>query len=108
MNMLRHKDYLAEIELDEDAGIFHGEVINTRAVLTFHGRSLDELKAAFADTIVDYEDWCKERGKEPERPYSGSFTLRMPPELHRGVADAAAKAGKSLNGYIKDTLERAI
>ena len=107
MNMLRHKDYLATIELDSDAGIFHGEVINTRAVLTFHGSSLDELKSAFADTIADYEDWCRERGKEPERPYSGSLTLRMPPELHRRVAEAAVRAGKSLNRFIKETLEHA-
>ncbi|MGA9547904.1 MAG: type II toxin-antitoxin system HicB family antitoxin [Rhodomicrobium sp.] len=108
MNLLRYKDYLAAIELDPDAGLFHGEVINTRVVLTFQGRSIDELNAAFSETIADYEDWCKERGKEPERPYSGSFTLRMPPDLHRRVAEAAARSGKSLNGFIKDTLEGAI
>jgi predicted HicB family RNase H-like nuclease len=107
MNMLRHKDYLATIELDSDAGFFHGEVINTRAVLTFQGSSLDELKAAFADTIADYEDRCRERGKDLEQPYSGSFTLRMPPELHRRIAEAAARAGKSLNRFIKDALEHA-
>ena len=108
MNLLPYKDYLATIELDPDAGLFHGEVINTRAVLTFQGRSIDELSAAFSETIADYEDWCRERGKEPERPYSGSFTLRMPPDLHRRVAEAAARSGKSLNGFIKDTLEGAI
>jgi hypothetical protein len=32
--------------------LFHGEVINTRDVLTFQGRTLDELKTAFADTIT--------------------------------------------------------
>ena len=95
MNLLRYKDYLATIELDPDAGLFHGEVINTRAVLTFQGRSIDDLSAAFSETIADYEDWCKERGKEPERPYSGSFTLRMPPDLHRRVAEAAARSGRA-------------
>jgi predicted HicB family RNase H-like nuclease len=108
MNLLPYKDYLATIELDPDAGLFHGEVINTRAVLTFQGRSIDELSAAFSETIADYEDWCRERGREPERPYSGSFILRMPPDLHRRVAEAAARSGKSLNGFIKDTLEDAI
>jgi predicted HicB family RNase H-like nuclease len=47
-------------------------------------------------------------GKEPERPYSGSFTLRMPLDLHRRVAEVAARSGKSLDGFIKDTLEDAI
>ncbi len=107
MTTLRHKDYIATIEADPEAGIFHGEVINTRDVLTFQGRSLDELTQAFADTVADYEEWCRERGKEPERPYSGNLTLRMPPELHRRVAEAAVRLGKSLNGFIKETLEHA-
>ena len=45
--------------------------------------------------VADYEEWCRGRGKEPERPYSGNLTLRMPPELHRRVAEAAARLGKS-------------
>ena len=107
MTSLRHKDYIATIEADEGGGFFHGEVINTRTVLTFQGRSLDELKHEFSETIAVYEEWRQKRGKEPERPYSGSLTLRMPPDLHRRVAEAAARSGKSLNGFIKDTLEHA-
>jgi predicted HicB family RNase H-like nuclease len=106
MSTLQHKDFLAEVELDEDAGILHGRVINTRAVLTFYGATVAELKEAFAETIDVYEEWCRERGKEPERPYSGNFTLRVSPDLHRRVAAAAARSGRSLNAFIKDALER--
>lgn len=108
MTTLSCKDYIATIEADAEAGIFHGEVIDTRDVLTFQGQSLDELRVAFAETVADYEAWCAERGKEPERPYSGSLTLRMPPELHRRLAVAAAHSGKSINGFIKEALERAL
>jgi len=103
---MTHDGYMATIELDEEAGLFHGEVINTRDVLTFQGGTLDELKVAFADTIADYIDWCRERGKEPERPYSGNFTVRISPELHRRVATAAARSGKSVNTFVAETLER--
>jgi predicted HicB family RNase H-like nuclease len=106
MTTMTHEGYVATIELDEDAGLFHGEVINTRDVLTFQGRTLDELIAAFADTIADYIDWCRERGKEPQRPYSGNFTVRISPELHRRVATAAARTGKSVNTFVAETLER--
>lgn len=108
MTTMHHEGYIATIELDEEAGLFHGEVINTRDVLTFQGRTLDELRAAFADTIADYADWCRERGKEPERPYSGNFSLRISPDLHRRVAAAAARADKSINGYVADALERLV
>lgn len=50
MTTMTYDGYVATVELDEEAGLFHGEVINTRDVLTFQGRTLDELKAAFADT----------------------------------------------------------
>jgi predicted HicB family RNase H-like nuclease len=106
MTTMTHDGYMATIELDEEAGLFHGEVINTRDVLTFQGGTLDELKVAFADTIADYIDWCRERGKEPERPYSGNFTVRISPELHRRVATAAARSGKSVNTFVAETLER--
>jgi len=105
MTTMTHDSYVATVELDEAAGLFHGEVINTRDVLTFQGRTLDELRAAFADTVADYVEWCRERGKEPERPYSGNFTVRLSPELHRRIATAAAKSGKSVNGFVAETLE---
>jgi predicted HicB family RNase H-like nuclease len=56
MTTMTHNGYIASIELDEDAGLFHGEVINTRDVLTFQGRTPEELRTAFADTIADYVD----------------------------------------------------
>lgn len=66
MVTLTHKDYTAQAEFDPDSGLYHGEVANARAVLTFQGRTIDELKQAFAETIEIYEEWCRERGKEDE------------------------------------------
>ena len=106
MTTLTHDGYVATVEYDDEADVFHGEVVNTRDVLTFQGRTVDELKAAFADTVADYLDWCRERGKEPERPFSGHFTVRVPPELHRRAAAAAARRGKSLNRFVAEVLER--
>ena len=44
MTTMTYDGYIATIELDEDAGLFYGEVINTRDVLTFLGRTIDELQ----------------------------------------------------------------
>ncbi|HEX6858575.1 MAG TPA: type II toxin-antitoxin system HicB family antitoxin [Caulobacteraceae bacterium] len=106
MTTMTHDGYIATVDYDDEADRFHGEVVNTRDVLTFQGRTVDELKAAFADTIADYLDWCRERGKEPERPFSGHFTVRVAPDLHRKAAAAAARRGKSLNRLVAEALER--
>jgi predicted HicB family RNase H-like nuclease len=107
MTTMTHKGYIASIELDEEAGIFSGLVLNApNATLHFEGQNAKDLHKAFAGTVADYEAWCIERGKRPEKPYSGKLALRLAPALHYRVAAAAAKAGRSINTFIADTLER--
>ncbi|KQP95094.1 antitoxin HicB [Methylobacterium sp. Leaf113] len=107
MTIMHCKGYEAVVEYDEDAELFHGEVIDMRDVVTFQGRSVDELKKAFSDSIDDYLVFCAERGEEPEKPYSGQFVVRVEPVLHRAVVSAAKRAGISLNKWVARTLERA-
>lgn len=106
--MMEYKGYLATVEYDDEAEIFHGEVVNTRAVITFQGKSVSELLRELEQSIEDYVEWCLERGKEPERPYSGRLLVRATPALHRAVAAAAARNRQSLNAWVTHTLEQAI
>ena len=103
--ILKQDGYIAEVDYEEGDALMHGVVVNARAVLHFAGRDIAELKTAFAETIADYREWCRERGVEPEKPYSGTLSLRISPELHRRIAEQAAKAGESINRFIVDRLE---
>ena len=105
--ILRYKEYIAEIDFDEEADLFHGQVINLRDVITFQGRCIDELRQALADSVEDYLEFCAERGEAPEKPFSGKFVLRVRPEVHRSIVIAAARERKSLNAWAKDVLEAA-
>ena len=106
--MMEYKGYIGDVKFDADAAIFHGEVINTRDVITFQGQSVDELVAAFHGSVDDYLAFCAERGEEPDKPFSGQFMTRIPPELHREVNIAARVAGKSLNAWVTERLEMAV
>lgn len=108
MNTMTHQGYEATVAYDEEAELFHGEVVNLRDVVTFQGRSVAELKQAFAESIEDYLAFCRERGEEPEKPYSGQFVVRVEPPLHKAAATAARRAGLSLNKWVAATLERAV
>jgi predicted HicB family RNase H-like nuclease len=103
--ILTHDGFTAEVGYEDGDRLMHGSVINTRAVLHFAGGNIEELRQAFADTIADYRKWCKERGVEPEKPYSGTLSLRITPELHRRVAHKAARVGESINQFIVGCLE---
>jgi predicted HicB family RNase H-like nuclease len=108
MNTMHFNGYEAVVEFDEDAELFHGEVINLRDVITFQGQSVDELKDAFSASVQDYLAFCATRGEEPEKPFTGQFVLRTPPELHRALSSAAKRAGVSLNKWVTTALERAV
>ena len=58
---MKYKGYEAVVQFDEDANIFHGEVINIRDVITFQGRSVKDLKKAFEESVEDYLAFCAER-----------------------------------------------
>ena len=102
---MKYKGYTGLVEFDEDARIFHGEVIGLRDVITFQGRSVAELEKAMADSVEYYLAWCAERNKQPEKPFSGKLMVRTTPELHSRAAIAAARVGLSLNKYIEKAIE---
>jgi predicted HicB family RNase H-like nuclease len=106
--MMEYKGYLGQVEFDDEAGVFHGEVINTRDVIMFEGQRVPELKQAFRESIDDYLAFCASRGERPDKPFSGQFVTRIAPELHRQVNLAARQAGKSLNAWVSGQLQSAV
>ena len=106
--MLKYKNYAGVVQFDDEAMIFHGEVIGLRDVITFRGRTPEEIKKEFEISIDGYLDWCKELGQEPEKPFSGNIHLRLKPELHAKLAADAKHQGISLNHYINQTLQQSI
>ena len=107
MTTMQYRNYDASVEYDPEADLFHGEILDLRDVITFQGRSVDELKQALADSVEDYLAFCAERGEEPAKAYSGQFVVRVEPGLHRALVSSARRAGISLNKWVARTLEQA-
>jgi predicted HicB family RNase H-like nuclease len=105
---MEYKGYIGIVEYDDEAGVFHGEVINLRDVITFSGESVTELRQAFQESVDDYLAFCAARNEPPEKPFSGTFTVRVAPELHRAASVQARRANKSLNSFVSDLLEHAV
>ncbi len=101
---MKYKGYEAIVSFDDEAGIFHGEVINIRDVITFQGSCVEELRKAFIESVDDYLEFCAERGEEPDKPFSGRFVLRIAPELHKQIYRRAKQEGKRLNAWVEEKL----
>jgi predicted HicB family RNase H-like nuclease len=80
MNTLSYKDYVARIEYDERGNILIGRILGIRSIISSHGETVSELRAAFESAIDDYLAECGEKGFSPEKPASGRLLLRVPPE----------------------------
>ncbi len=105
---MEYKGYIGKIEVDEEAGILYGEIINIRDVITFEGQSVEEAQRAFRESVDDYLAFCAERGESPEKPFSGKFVIRLPADLHRKAYIQAKLADKSLNGWVTEVIQAAL
>jgi predicted HicB family RNase H-like nuclease len=105
--MMTHKGYIGVAKVDAEAGVIRGRVLNIRDVVTFQGRTVDEARQAFVDSVEDYLDFCASRGEPPEKPYSGKFLVRTRPAVHKALAIEASRRGQSLNAFVNALLTRA-
>lgn len=101
---MKYKGYQGHVFYDEEAKIFHGEVLGLRDVVTFQGTSVDELEQAFRDSVDDYLEFCKKLNRAPEKPFSGNFPLRISPKDHARAALKAKASGMSLNKWFQTVI----
>jgi predicted HicB family RNase H-like nuclease len=106
--MMKYKGYIGHVEYDDEAKVFHGEVVGLKDIITFQGSSVGELEDAFHASVDDYLAWCKKRKEKPEKTFSGTFNLRIPPDLHARLALQAKSMGVSINSFIEQTLQQVI
>jgi predicted HicB family RNase H-like nuclease len=99
--------YSALVEYDDEDGIFFGKLAGIRDGIGFHADNVTDLRAAFQEAVDDYIDMCAKIGKSPQKPYSGNLMLRIDPAVHSKAALAAELAGKSLNQWSEEALDKA-
>ncbi|CBN54075.1 MULTISPECIES: type II toxin-antitoxin system HicB family antitoxin [Kamptonema] len=105
--MMTYKGYSANIEVDLEAEILFGRVLDINDVVTFKAQTIEEARQEFQKSIDDYLEFCKELGQEPDKPFSGKLPFRTTPEHHRKIFIAAKKAGKSINTWMDEVLIKA-
>lgn len=106
MELMEHKGYTGTVEVSMDDGVLYGKILHIIDLVTYEGGTPHELKQAFIEAVDDYLLTCKEIGKEPQKPLSGQFNVRTPPELHRKLSLRALAEECSLNSLVVQALER--
>jgi predicted HicB family RNase H-like nuclease len=106
--LLKYKKYVGTIEYDLKDNILYGHVLFVRSSLQYQGETLEELQKDFESAIDEYLTFCKNRGIEPEKGFSGTFNIRTGEELHRKLVTIAKEKELSLNAFITQSLEKIV
>lgn len=108
-NSLEYKGYIGSIEVSIDDNCLYGKLIGLQqGAVSYEGTTIEELTEDFQRAVNDYLEHCKLKNIKPEKPFSGSFNVRLNPELHKLAVLRAKEVGTSLNGYIKEIVRKAV
>lgn len=106
--MLEYKDYYAEIEYSAADKLLFGKISGIPDLVMFDADNANEIENSFHAAVDDYLEMCERIGKEPNKPYRGSFNVRITPELHRKAVRKANMQGLSLNEFVEKSIENAL
>lgn len=102
---MKYKGYIGQVSYDNKDRMFYGEVIGLRDIISFCGKSVEELEKSFRESIDFYLDLCKKDGVRPNKSFTGNIHLRVLPDLHAYLVQEAAASGLSLNSFIIEKLK---
>lgn len=107
-NIIEYKGYYGSVEYSDNDEVFFGKLLFIDDIVTFEGDSVKSLKQAFYLMVDDYIETCKEIGKNPQKPFKGSFNVRIKPELHCEASILATLEGKKLNSFVEEAIEEKV
>ncbi|MCG2581567.1 MAG: type II toxin-antitoxin system HicB family antitoxin [Marinobacter sp.] len=104
-NTLKYKGQIGSIEHDLDRGLLYGKLLFINDLVTYEAENLRNLEQEFQVSVDDYLADCAEMGIEPNKPFKGSFNIRIGRDLHRKLAIKAANEGLGLNEAVLRAVE---
>ncbi|MBR1853715.1 MAG: type II toxin-antitoxin system HicB family antitoxin [Lachnospiraceae bacterium] len=103
-DMLTYKLYNGTVEYSKEDKCLFGKVVGIKSLISYEGNSIQELEEDFQKTVDEYIEECRKQGVEPEKPYKGTFNVRISPDLHRNASIYAIEHEKSLNSVVEEAI----
>ncbi|HIJ78794.1 MAG: type II toxin-antitoxin system HicB family antitoxin [Desulfobulbaceae bacterium] len=108
MNKLTYKGYTGIIEASIEDGCLHGKILFIEDLITYEGNTVEDINNSFKEAVDHYLNYCEETGKPANKPYSGTFNVRVGQELHRKAVEVAYYRDITLNEFVAQSIKAAI
>ncbi len=102
MKTVSYKGYQASVEYED--GTLFIKVLHIDDLLLCQCEKASEVEPSVRVLIDDYLKTCAAIGKQPTKPFKGTFNVRIDPDLHKKAAWQAAESGQSLNAFVSSAI----
>jgi predicted HicB family RNase H-like nuclease len=97
-----YNGYIGSIESCLETLKMYGKIEFINDLVTFGADSLTDLKKEFESAVDDYLLICEDLGTAPDKPFSGTFNIRVGKDLHKKIAHSAATNDSNINSWVKE------
>lgn len=104
-DMMEYKGYQGSVHFDADEKILYGRLEFIKDLVSYEAKDADSLVSEFEKAVDSYLVLCLKANKEPDKPFKGTFNVRLNPELHKEAFLYGLRHGKNLNNVVKHALE---
>lgn len=108
MKHFEYKGYTGSIEYSKEDDLLYGKVLGIRGLISYEGKTGQDLERDFRESVDSYLADCNEEGTSPEKPFKGSFNVRISAILHRKAALLAIEDKMSLNNFVAESIRERI
>ena len=103
MSKLKYKDYYGSVEYED--GTLIVQILHIDDVIITECKDASKVEKCFAELVDDYLETCAAIGKEPSKPFRGSFNVRIAPEIHKAAFHLASRRNMTLNAWVSSAIE---
>lgn len=103
-NIMEYKGYIGSVEYSDEDRCLFGQLLGIRDAISYEADNVSHLRKSFEDSVDLYLENCYAHGETPQKPYRGTFNVRISPELHQKAALTALEKHTSLNKIVESAI----
>ena len=107
-NVFHHRGYMGSIEVSVEDNCLYGQILYVNDLVNYFANSPADLEEEFKKAVDDYLVFCEKEGLLPDKPFKGSFNIRITPQLHKEASIIATSKGQSLNEFIRECIQEGV
>ena len=107
-DFIEYKGYSGGVHFNAEQEIFYGKIEYIRDLVNFEATDAKSIIQEFKTAVDEYLADCIALNRTPDKPFKGSFNVRVTPYLHREIGMYALQHDRSINQVVKSAIKEFI